>query len=46
MPHPDAHLYAYQHPAWPRLRVEEKVPAEGSGVQIFRNGVDWVASAP
>jgi phosphoribosylformylglycinamidine synthase len=44
MPHPDAFLYPYQHPSWPRRRLEGDVPAEGGGVAVFRNGVDWVAS--
>ena len=45
MPHPDAFLYPYQHPAWPRRRQDRDAPTEGAGVAIFRNGVDWVASA-
>jgi phosphoribosylformylglycinamidine synthase len=45
MPHPDAFLYPYQHPQWPRRRLEKDLPAEGGGVSIFRNGVDWVASS-
>jgi phosphoribosylformylglycinamidine (FGAM) synthase-like amidotransferase family enzyme len=43
MPHPDAFLYPYQHPAWPRRRYDRDLPTEGGGVAIFRNGVDWVA---
>lgn len=45
MPHPDAFLYPYQHPSWPRRRLERDAPTEGGGVAIFRNGVDWVACA-
>lgn len=44
MPHPDAFLYGFQHPAWPRRRFEGPVPDEGDGVAIFRNGVDAAAA--
>ncbi|MBT8495797.1 MAG: phosphoribosylformylglycinamidine synthase subunit PurQ, partial [Deltaproteobacteria bacterium] len=44
MPHPDAFLYPFQHPDWSRLRYTGRVPAEGEGLQIFRNGVDAAAS--
>ena len=44
MPHPDAYLYPFQHPAWFRRRREGAPPAEGQGLAIFRNGVDAVAS--
>lgn len=45
MPHPDAFLYPFQHPQWPRMKAEGRVPAEGAGVQLFRNGVDSAAAA-
>jgi phosphoribosylformylglycinamidine synthase subunit PurQ / glutaminase len=38
MPHPEAYLYATNHPRWTR----EAVPPEGMGVQIFRNAVAYV----
>jgi len=38
MPHPEAYLYATNHPRWTR----EKVPAEGMGLAIFRNAVDYL----
>jgi phosphoribosylformylglycinamidine synthase len=44
MPHPDAFIYPFQHPGWFRSPAAER-PAEGSGLAIFRNGVDTVASA-
>jgi phosphoribosylformylglycinamidine synthase subunit PurQ / glutaminase len=44
MPHPDAYLYPFHHPAWPRWRAEGRVPAEGAGLAIFRNGVDAAAA--
>ena len=44
MPHPDAHLYPFQHPDWPRRKALGCVPAEGEGLAIFRNGVDVAAA--
>lgn len=44
MPHPDAHLYPFHHPRWPRRRVEHSLPGEGEGLAIFRNGVDAAAA--
>jgi len=39
MPHPDAFLYPWNHPDWPRRRAElEK--AEPAGLALFRAGVD------
>ncbi|RMF83767.1 MAG: phosphoribosylformylglycinamidine synthase I [Nitrospinota bacterium] len=38
MPHPEAYLVPTNHPRWTR----EKIPAEGMGVQIFRNAVNYV----
>ena len=40
MPHPDAYLYPFHHPDWQRQRIEGRLPAEGAGLAIFRNGVD------
>lgn len=44
MPHPDAYLYPFHHPRWPRLRREGRETREGAGLAIFRNGVDHVAA--
>jgi phosphoribosylformylglycinamidine synthase len=44
MPHPDAYLYPFHHPRWTRLRIEGRLPSEGEGLAIFRNGVDAAAS--
>jgi len=44
MPHPDAYLYPFHHPAWARRKVSGEVPAEGEGLAIFRNGVDAAAA--
>lgn len=38
MPHPEAYLYAINHPRWTR----EKVPEEGMGLALFRNAVDYI----
>ncbi len=43
MPHPDAYLYPFQHPQAARLRLRGRLPAEGGGLAIFRNGVDAAA---
>jgi phosphoribosylformylglycinamidine synthase len=39
MPHPDAHLYPWQHPGWQRQALDATLPEEGTGMAIFRNGV-------
>jgi len=38
MPHPEAYLFPVNHPRWTR----EKVPAEGMGVAIFRNAIEYI----
>ena len=38
MPHPEAHILPTQHPHWQRNGMK----AEGDGLQIFRNAVDFV----
>jgi len=45
MPHPDAYLYPFHHPDWRRQKTEDRLPAEGPGLSIFRNGVDAAASS-
>jgi phosphoribosylformylglycinamidine synthase len=42
MPHPERYVSPLQHPAWTRQR---KLPAEGAGLQIFRNAVKHVNEA-
>jgi phosphoribosylformylglycinamidine synthase len=39
MPHPERHIDVFQHPRWTRMKTR---PAEGDGLQIFRNGVEYV----
>jgi len=36
MPHPERHIFPWQHPRWTR----EKRPAEGDGLRIFRRAVE------
>lgn len=40
MPHPERHIEATQHPAWTRRRP---LPAEGAGLEVFRNAIRHVA---
>ena len=43
MPHPEAFLSAYNHPAWGRrLRTEPDASEEGDGLRIFQNIVKHV----
>ncbi len=44
MPHPDAWLYPFHHPRWTRLAAEGRLPREGHGLAVFRNGVDAAAA--
>jgi phosphoribosylformylglycinamidine synthase len=44
MPHPDAYLYAFQHPQWQRRPETGDRTDEGEGLAIFRNGVDAAAA--
>ena len=39
MPHPDAYLEPFHHPQWTRRKLAGKLPHEGEGMKIFRNGV-------
>jgi len=45
MPHPDAYLYALQHPQWQRRARTDGSTDEGAGLAIFRNGVDAAAAS-
>ncbi|TWT73258.1 phosphoribosylformylglycinamidine synthase I [Allorhodopirellula solitaria] len=40
MPHPERHIDATQHPFWTRRKTQ---PAEGDGLAMFRNAVEWFA---
>jgi phosphoribosylformylglycinamidine synthase len=46
MPHPERFMHFTNHPHWTRLKEEltragEKVPVEGEGLRIFKNGVEY-----
>ncbi len=38
MPHPERHIDPLQHPCWTR---RDEQPAEGDGLAMFRNAVQW-----
>ena len=43
MPHPEAYLSEYNHPAWTRRRRDLPDRSEdGEGLAIFRNAVQWI----
>lgn len=42
MPHPEAFSSPYNHPQWQRQKLEGTLPETGAGLQIFRNGVDYL----
>jgi len=47
MPHPEACHSPYNHPAWTReASIGRPLPAEGQGVAIFRNAVEFVRGRP
>ena len=42
MPHPEAYLYPENHPQWDQQKLDGQLPAEGLGVLMFRNAVDYL----
>jgi phosphoribosylformylglycinamidine synthase I len=40
MPHPERHMFGYQHPRWTRDGLKE----EGDGMRVFRNAVKYVTA--
>ena len=42
MPHWEAFMSPYNHPSWTRLKAEGRLPKEGLGMQIARNGIGYV----
>ncbi len=47
MPHPEAHVSAYTHPYWTRIKQEcerkgKKFSERGDGLVIFKNAVDYI----
>jgi phosphoribosylformylglycinamidine synthase subunit PurQ / glutaminase len=50
MPHPEAHHHPTNHPSWSRSkealgRRGKPLPAEGQGLRIFKNAVEYVREA-
>ena len=43
MPHPERFVSPLQHPRWTRLRYEGRLSAEGDGLKIFRNAVNFAS---
>jgi len=41
MPHREAYWSPYNNPNWTRLKIDGKLPKEGAGLQISRNGVEY-----
>jgi len=44
MPHPEAFLSPFNDPLWSRRQLDGPLPAEGEGVAIFRNAVQFAAA--
>ncbi len=42
MPHPEAYLYPENHPQWELQKLDGTLPAEGLGLLLFRNAVDYL----
>ena len=45
MPHPEAYASPLNHPQWARQEIEGVLPAEGAGLGMFRNAVEFLAAA-
>jgi phosphoribosylformylglycinamidine synthase len=45
MPHPEAYNSPHNHPDWVHQRYEGTLPAEGLGLQIFRNAVEYIRNS-
>lgn len=41
MPHWEGFMSPYNHPNWTRLKAEGRLPKEGMGLQVARNGVEY-----
>ncbi len=41
MPHPEAYLSPYNHPHWTHQKLNGTLPAEGLGLKIFLNAVEF-----
>ncbi len=45
MPHPEAYLFPENHPNWDSQKLAKNLPADGAGLQIFKNGVEYLRQA-
>ncbi len=43
MPHPEAYLFAENHPSWDRQKLDGTLPSRGLGLKLFENGVKFLA---
>jgi phosphoribosylformylglycinamidine synthase len=43
MPHPEAYLSPFNHPHWPRQKLDGTLPGKGLGGRIFDNAVRFAA---
>ena len=41
MPHPEAHMYPYNHPYWVHRKIDGTLPEKGDGMKIFENAVQY-----
>jgi phosphoribosylformylglycinamidine synthase subunit PurQ / glutaminase len=41
MPHPEAYLSPFNHPHWTHQKINGTLPAEGLGMKMFRNAVNF-----
>ncbi|MFA4944333.1 MAG: phosphoribosylformylglycinamidine synthase subunit PurQ [Lentisphaeria bacterium] len=44
MPHPEAYLSPFNHPQWPRQKLNGVLPEKGLGLQLFANAVRFAAA--
>ncbi len=44
MPHPEAYLFPENHPHWDLQSLDGSLPAQGAGLAIFRNAVNYLQS--
>jgi len=43
MPHPEAYLFAENHPQWQKQKNDGKLPKHGLGLKIFQNAVEYLS---
>lgn len=42
MPHPEAYLFAENHPNWDQQKLDGALPKDGLGLKLFQNAVDYM----